>query len=359
MKNKKIKIVHIIPTLSFGGAERFLVDLINNGDKDKFEHSVIIFKEVNGLADQLKSSCQVVLVAKKGKVSLSLFSKIKQELKKIRPDIVHTHLFGANFWGRVAAHSLNIPVVTTEHGVNLDESYWRTLVLRILKNYTNLYISPSQFTAEYMKKTYDIKKEIKILPHGIEVDKFSKAKQLEKSEKFKLLILGRLDLTKGQDIALKALAKLKNYNWELEIVGEGADKNKIVKLISDLNLQDRVRVLPAIKNVAEVLERNQIVLIPSRLEAFGLTAAEAMATGRIVISSNAGGLPEVVKDGKTGLVFEVGDVKDLVGKLKNVFDNFEKFLQVVKKGRELAKKDFSIERMVGKYEDIYQSLRGM
>jgi len=359
MKNNKIKIVHIIPTLSFGGAERFVIDLINNSDDSKFEHSIIILKKTDGLASELKNSCPIILVQKKGKISLSLFGKIKKELKNIKPDIVHTHLFGANFWGRVSAHSLSIPVVTTEHGINLDESWFRSFLLRLLKNYTSIYISPSQAMADYMRRVYKIKKEIKILPHGIEIDKFKKVSKLEKTEKMKLLILGRLDLTKGQDIALKALVKLKNYNWQLEIVGDGNDKEKIEKLVVELDLQEKVSLLPATRDVVGALERNQIVLIPSRLEAFGLTVVEAMSSGRIVISSSAGGLPEVIKDGKTGFLFKVGDIDDLAEKIRFVFENFDKIIPMVEKGKELAQKDFSIERMVGEYEDVYQNLKSL
>lgn len=357
MKNKKIKIVHIIPTLSFGGAERFVIDLVNNSDESKFEHTIIIFKQRDGLADQLKADCRIILVPKKGKLSFSLFRELKKELKKQKPDIVHTNLFGANFWGRVVAHSLGIPVVTTEHGVNLNEPWFKNVLLRFLKNYSSVYISPSQATAGYMRRVYKITKDIKIINHGIGVDKFSIVSKLNKTVKYKILILGRLDLTKGQDIALKALSELKNYNWQLEIVGEGEDKNKIEKLIIDLNLQDRVNILPPTKDVVGVLQRNQIVLVPSRLEAFGLTAVEAMSAGRIVIASNAGGLAEVVKDGKTGFVAKAGDVNDFAKKIKFVFENFDKSIAIANNAQRLAVKEFSIKNMVEKYENIYQNLK--
>jgi len=356
MLNKKIHIVHIIPTLAFGGAERFVIDLINNLDSDKFVSSLIILKNHLPLATELKVNCSIYLVEKKGQVSWGLFKALENKLKEIKPDVVHTNLFGADLWGRVAAHKLNLPIVTTEHSLKISESFIKTFIKKCLRNYTNVYTAPSAIIAKHLAGIYKITKPIKTIYHGLDLTRFKNLTALKITEPIQLLILGRLATEKGHSLALQALANLKQFSWQLKIVGDGPEKSRLEKLISKLNLEKQVEILAPTAKVPEILANTQVILMPSLNEGLGIVAMEAMSAGRLVIGAKVGGIPEIINHEKTGLLAEAGNVSDWVNKLTWVFTNHEEVAKIAKNGKDYALKNFGIEKMVAQYETIYEDL---
>lgn len=354
--SSKIHVVHIIPTLGIGGAERFVIDLIKHSDPNKFKFSVIILKPIFDLQSELPNDCQVILVEKKGKISLRLVNKIKKQLEILQPDIVHTHLFGGDVWGRIAAKKLSLPVVTTEHNLNLQESLIKHQIKECLRNYSDVYTVPSEAVADYLKRIYRVEKEIKVIRHGIELTKFVNNKKINIQKTFKLLLLGRLIKQKGQSIVIQALANLKEYDWKLEIVGSGPDENKLKNLVNKNNLSDKITFYPATKNVSEFFQKNDIFLMPSLWEGLGIAAMEAMASGLLVVASNVDGLKELIVDTKTGYLISSEKSEAWKEKLQNILTGSLPIDGVTKAGAEFAKDNFGIEKMVSEYEKIYLSL---
>lgn len=355
MSYSRLHITHIIPTLSFGGAERFVVDLVNNSP-ESVKHSIILLRDEKPLAEQLKSEVDVYVVEKKGKISLGLFGDLKKKLTELKPDIVHTHLFGGDFWGRVTAHSLKIPVVTTEHNVNVDESIWKRLIKFILRNFTEIYTCPSKAVSDFMKKNYKITKPIEVIRHGIDLEHFSMPSARFEDREARLLLLGRLHRQKGIDIALKALESLKQEDWTLDIVGSGEEEGKIKELIKNYDLDGKVKLYPATADVPEVLKNHDIMLVPSRWEGLGIVIMEAMTAGRVVIGSRVGGIPELIEDGKTGFLVEPENSDELAKQILYCLNNRESCREVAENARKYAMDNFGVGGMVEAYLGIYGRL---
>ncbi|MCF6276312.1 MAG: glycosyltransferase [Candidatus Magasanikbacteria bacterium] len=353
---KKIHIVHIIPTLSFGGAERFVVDLANNYDENKFETTIIVLKNYTPLKKELKRSVRVITVKKKGKISFGLFKLLRKKLKILKPDVIHTHLFGGDFWGRVVAHKMGIPVVTTEHNINTDESFFKKRIKILLKNYSDVYTAPSKAVVEFMKKEYKLKKPVHKIRHGIKLERFAKIKPAKIKKNFKLLILGRLVEQKGHKNALSALVGLKDFKWHLTIVGDGEKKKEIISMSKKLGIFDRISIQKPTTNVPELLKNFNIMIIPSNWEGLGIVAMEAMASGRVVVASATGGLVEVVRNMENGLLFENGRYDDLRSRLHWLFSHPHSGEELAKSAKNFALHHFGVEEMVKKYEEIYLSL---
>lgn len=357
MPVKKMHICHIIPTLAFGGAERFVVDLINHASND-IRFTIIILKDHKPLAhDIVTDDVNIVLVEKLGKVSLGLFHALEEVLEDIQPDIVHTHLFGGDFWGRVAAKRLGIPVVTTEHNINETESTWKRMLKIWLKEKTDRYSCPSDAVRRFMQETYGIaKKHITVTRLGIPVGKFIGAPTLETREPHKLLMAGRLTRQKGFDLGLQALATLKDFNWQLEIIGEGKDRAMLASLARTLGLEDRVQLLPPTYTIAEAYARNHMVLMPSRWEGLGLVAMEAMASGRLVIASKTGGLMEFIDDDETGMLSPAGDVHAFADSIRWAFEHPDDVHRMAGAAQKKALDAFGFDKTVQQYEEIYHSV---
>lgn len=353
MIDKKIHVVEMINALPYGGAERCLIDIINNCDPDKFRFTLMVFKDNLEMKDEIKrKDVEIVLVPKKGRIGYGFISDIKKELSLLKPDVVHTHLFIADFWGRIAARKLNIPVVTTEHNFNLDDGWMRNRLKRLLRNYSSAYASTSEAIKMYMEKEYHIK-DANVIRCGVDLEKFSDVPDTKIQEPFRFVMIGRLTKQKGHEVALNALKKIADYNWHLDIVGAGELRNNLEEMTKKFGLKDKVSFLNPTRDIPKVFASNQILLMPSLWEGLGIVIMEAMAAGRLVIGSKIGGIPELISDKKTGFLVQSNDVEVLALQIEWCFENQDLCSDVASSAREYALKNFGVDNMAKKYADIF------
>lgn len=354
--DRRAHIVHIIPTLRYGGAERVVVDVVNHLDEKRFRFTILLLSHDHPLKSLVRHA-DIVEVEKKGKISMHLFGDIRKQLRELAPDIVHTHLFGADVWGRVAARQLHIPVVTTEHNINKGEGIVKHGVKYWLGDTSCAHIAPSEAVASYMSRAYDIpKKNISVIRNGINTRDFLDVHAPAWKSPLRFLLIGRLSKQKGHLLALNALAQMKQFDWRLTIVGEGEERGAILRAVDRLKLADRVTLLPPTRDTAAVYTAHDIVLVPSLWEGLGLVVMEAMAAGRLVIGSEIGGIPELITHNTTGLLFDSGDVKSLRSILGWCVHNQEKLAPIAEAGRAYAKEHFDVQNMVEGYERVYRSI---
>ncbi len=358
MNTKRIHVVHIIPTLSFGGAERCVVDIINSSNPDKFRFSVIVFSNRTELAEQIIiPGVSVQVVKKTGQFSLWYFKRLREALKKLSPDVVHTHLFGGDVWGRVAARGLGIPIVTTEHNVNVDEGFIRDSIKRALVNFTARYVAASEAIAADMVKRYGVSRSrLAIIRYGINLGRFKNLPRPAFNPPWRLLLLGRLTAQKGQSIALQALARLKDRSWQLSIVGAGNLDSELRRLANYLGIAERVTFQPPFSDVPGLLVRHDCLLMPSRWEGLGIVIMEAMAAGRLVVAAKVGGIPELIKPGVTGYLVPPNDPASLAKQLERCFIHPDEARQLSAAGERYATEQFSFERMAKQYETVYEEV---
>ncbi len=348
-------IVHILPALPFGGAEKMVVELIRHANRDEFSFSIITLFDNNPLAAELPPDVPVFVVPKKGKLDIGLINRIKKQLQILQPDIVHTHLFGGDVWGRLAARRLNIPVITTEHNINVSESWAHNLVKRVLRNKSQVHVALSQAIADFMRHTYGITKA-EIIPTGVDLTRFANVTSPAFGSPLKILLLGRLTVQKGQVIALRALSQIRHHNWRLTIAGNGEDREKIVHMTNAMALADRVRLVSATHDVPKLLSEHDMLIMPSLWEGLGIVAREAMAAGRVVIASRTGGLPEFISDEQTGYLVEPNDPTALRHAIEHVLEYPEEALSVAAEARVHAEAAFDIRVMTRAYEQLYRTL---
>ena len=349
-----IHIVHIIPSLAFGGAERFLVDLVNTSDAARYRHTIITFSEANPLQRDIgRADVRIVIVPKRGKMSLRLVYDLVRALQKVHPDIVHTHLFGGDFWGRLAARILKLPVVTTEHNVNMDEGRVKTRIKRYLGQYSQWYVACSEAVKHDMAKRYGIAlSRISVIHYGIDLSRFSLATKKECSAVPQLLSIGRLTRQKGHDILLGALQNLTHLSWHLTIVGEGPEKLALQTLVTQYQLADRVTILPPTMDVPTLLAQADFFLLPSRWEGLGIVVMEAMCAGVPVVASRVDGVPELVLDGETGfLVFAAPEAWQ--EKISWCLSHPEESRRATAQARLYARAYFGREKTMAGYEAVY------
>lgn len=262
----------------------------------------------------------------------------------------------------LAQQGINIPVITTLHGTDItlvgkDASYEPVVTFSI--NQSDGITAVSESLKKDTYSHFKVTKDIEVIPNFIDLDRFNR----QKKEHFKLAICpngeklvvhtSNFRKVKRIDDVIMIFEKLrKMLPSKLLLVGDGPDRARIERLCKDLDMLSDVRFLGKLDAIEEVLSVADLFLMPSESESFGLAALEALACEVPLITSNAGGLPELNLHGVTGFLSDVGDVEDMVKHAAFILndDNLPTF-----KANALARaKDFDVAKILPHYESYYE-----
>lgn len=360
MSEKKIKIIHIIPTLDLGGAEKLLVDIVKNLDKEKFLSEVICLKRFGFWGIELKKEgIPLILAGKDKRLGLITLFKLIKILKKEKPDVVHTHLFGADIWGRLAARLAGVKViVSTEHNLNYQEGFLKKILKKSTAGLADSIVAVSQAVKDYAVKFEKAdKNKIEVIYNGVDVGKFLNRSRNYKKGREEMVIgsVGRLAKQKGFDCLIGALAKIER-RIKCYIAGDGAERKKLEKLIKKLNLTGWVELVGWQKDMPNFLNSLDIFVLPSRWEGFGVAILEAGLAGLPVVAAAVDGIKEIIEDPKDGLLFRKEDEEDLAKKLNYLLESPEERERLGLNLQNKVKEKFAIGKIVKEYEDLYLRL---
>lgn len=234
------------------------------------------------------------------------------------------------------------------------EMYLHHDILKIYKKNIDLYIAPSQFVKDKLVAWKVEADKIKVVPHYLDTKKFEPQYELGNY----LLYFGRLDKEKGIDKLIEAMTKVKDK--KLKIIGAGPDNKHLSKLINKLELTGKVELIgPKYgQELYKYIQNSYAVVVPSQwYEIFGLVNLEAAALGKLVIASNIGGIPEVIKDQQTGLLFKHDSVEDLAVKINWALRHPDQVKQIALQARQWVEKEFKLDKHLQKILDIYQNIK--
>ncbi|MBN1326231.1 glycosyltransferase [Candidatus Falkowbacteria bacterium] len=361
--NEKIKIIYIVNSFVLGGAENMLLHLCRAINKEKFE---IFVCSVNGggiLASEFeKIGIKPKIFKKKSKIGLSVIWEIYKFIKEVKPQIVHTHLFAADFWGKIAAILAGVPViVTTEHSVNLDENWLKQKIKWFLSFFTDKIVAVSNGVRYYYIQKVKINKDkFEVIYNGVNLNTFAFKvyKPLDLTKKINAVIVARLKEVKGHKYLLEAMPLIiKKYpNFILNIVGGGDLGLELKELVNKLGLVNNVNFLGERLDIEKIFPDMDIFILPSLWEGLGIVLLEAQASGLAVLTSNIPGTIEVVKNEQTGLLFETKNSQAIFNCVDNLLSHPDLHKKIVENAYEQVKEKFSLEKMVGSYEQLYFDL---
>lgn len=299
---------------------------------------------------------------------LALASKMVSVVKYEKLDLLHVHYAiphaSAAYMAKqiLKTQGIEIPVVTTLHGTDItlvgkDPSYEPVVTFSI--NNSDGVTAVSEDLRRETLEHFAINREIKVIPNFIDLKRFKK----QRKEHFKLAIcpLGEKLLVhtsnfrkvkRVQDVIRVFFELRKEIPAKLLLVGDGPERDSMERLCRELGTCDDIRFLGKLEAVEEVLSVADLFLMPSEKESFGLAALEAMACEVPVISSNAGGIPELNLDGVTGFVCKIGDIEDMTEKAKYILQ--EKNLPNFKENALARAKEFDIAKVLPHYEAYYK-----
>ena len=223
----------------------------------------------------------------------------------------------------------------------------------VLRSYANIdvFISPSRFLMNKFKD-FGFSGKLEYIPNPLDAS-FYKNENLPDSTG-SLLYYGRLSTEKGIDTAIRAVAYLPQE--KLQIVGEGPEKNNLMALTKEFQLEDRVEFLgfKSGTELTDILQKSKAIIFPSVwYENMPYSIVEPLAMGKIIIASNIGGIPDLITDGETGLLFEAGNANDLAQKIKSLEERDSEQMKI--KARKKAAQ-FSSEKYYEKIMQTYENI---
>jgi len=300
--------------------------------------------------------------------SLALSTLIVKITKQYGLDILHVHYAIPHAYAAFIAkqilkeENINLPVITTLHGTDI------TLVGRhpTYKSAVEFSINQSDFVTSVSKslkkdtlELFNLKKSIEVIPNFIDTKLFVEAKNCPRKylalpeERLLVHVSNFRKVKKVTDVVKVFYQVQKDIKAKLLLVGTGPEREQTELLIRKLNLGNKVLFFSATQNIYEILCACDLFLLPSSQESFGLAALEAMAAGLPVISSNAGGISEVNKNGITGFLSDIGAVEDMAKNALFLLKNEERLKQF-KANAKAHSLHFSKKNILPMYYSLYE-----
>jgi glycosyltransferase involved in cell wall biosynthesis len=351
MESKRKKIVFGIPCFVYGGAEFMLKELILNLDKELFDiYAITKFGDNGTEIERILKENNIKIIysnCKKG-FSLKFLFKCYQELKRIKPDIIHTHL-GIIISFLPYIYLNKCKCFHTVH--NIPKKDGKRIYKFFYKKKVKL-IGISETIAQMIKEFYNIKYSIPVIYNPVNLSKFREVVPAKYDNIATLIIVARLYSQKNHKLLLEAfsIAIKECKNIQLRIVGRGPLKNKLIEYASNLGIYEKTEFLGQRSDIPYLLKSSDIFVLSSLWEGLPLSVLEAMAAGLPIISTDVGGVKDIVKD--NGILVESDNAEKLYEAIIKLVKNSALREEMGKKSLEYAKQyDSSI--MAEKYAELY------
>ena len=299
---------------------------------------------------------------------LALSSRLVDVVKANKIDVLHVHYAIPHAYAAYMAKKMlldsgiQIPIVTTLHGTDItlvgSHPFYKPAVTFSI-NHSDRVTAVSESLKQDTLRLFDIKKNINVIPNFIDTEKIKlKGKPCERSllaekeEKILTHISNFRPLKRIMDVISIFEGVQPKIKSKLMMVGEGPEKKRAIQYVNEKGLEEQVLFLGNSNEIDKILCYSDLFLLPSEKESFGLSALEAMAHGVPIISSDAGGIPEVNKHGKTGYLSKIGDTESMTLNALSLLQN-ESLHKSFKRQAEQNAEKFNLETVVNQYESIY------
>lgn len=359
-----MKILFLITGLGMGGAEKVVTSLADELYKRGNSVKIIYFYG-NPI---VIPKCENVIVEKVDiKKIITFIFNLNSSVRLFNPDVIHANMFHANISSRIIKiFNYKTPVINTAHSSN-EGGLFRTVCYRLSNFLCDSFTNVSNVAVRsFINKGIANEKRIQCIPNSISTETFKRDNDIRVSlrEKLNISSKDRMLLTVGSFREPKDYPTLLNTAYLLSkdkiefkwfVIGDGPERYAIELKIKKYELSEKVFLLGTINNVSDYMNASDFLVITSKWEGFGLSAAEAMACEKVVISTNCGGVVEVL--GSNQFISPIADPEKLVDNIKSAFTLSEKEKNNLgNQGRHRINNEYSTEIVVNRWVSLYQSL---
>ena len=373
MKNKKPTVMFVTNKLIIGGAEQQFLELVKGLNKKRFNTIVVTLYPGGELEDEVKNipGIEYICLNRKGRFDIFTLITIFRLLRRKHVDIIQPFLTPATFFTLLPAliNRTRVKIVTERGSMRKIVSRGYSFYLRMedwLTRFADLVIPNSKSGKDYLITRGIKAKNISVVYNGINIQRLiphpaaiKRVKDtLGLSEDIKVVgISASLIALKDHDTFLRAAQLVSSTLPHVKylILGDGPLRRELEQLARELGIESKVLFLGNQKAVSPYLSVLDIACLSSNQpEGCSNAILEAMALGKPVVATRVGGNVELVKDGRTGLLVPIQNPKALADAILSLLNNPERAKEMGKLGKDKVAREFSLERMVRDYEEIYE-----
>ena len=366
----KVKVLHIIPMLSPGGAERVAVHIVTRLNRRRYEPVVVSLRgRLECDLDRLleKAGVEVRYLGKRPGFDYRTYYRLHRTLRDCSPNIIHTHLHVL----RYALPSLlmlnDVSLLHTVHNIAEREIEagvrW---IQRYAFSHGVVPVAVAEEVALSVKRLYEVPR-CRVISNGIPTDYYARPQTSRQEWRTKegfgendvlFVCVARFAAQKNHVLLLKAFGQgpASDPTAHLVLVGEGALQEQLEQQTHQLGLARQVHFLGVRTDIPDVLGAMDVFALSSDYEGNPLSVMEAMAAGLPVVATAAGGVSDLLENGREGIVVQPGSVQDLSNVMSSLLENRELRQSLGKAAARRAKENFDVSAMVQAYEEMYENL---
>lgn len=366
----RVKVLHIIKSLGRGGAETLLQEVLLEHDAEKFEfHFIYFLPWKNQMVAGIESNGgKVTLMHARNNIQIMRkLSEVIDYIRKHQINLVHAHLPWAGFLARLIHRRINIPLIYTEH--NIQQRYhWVTRTLnRLTFGWQTAVVAVSDEVARSIQAAINPKIPVVTILNGVDTNSF----RLDQSERMRM----RQDLGIAEDEVLVGVIAVFRFQKRLKewidvfktahvqnpkirgiIMGDGPLKAEIHEHLKESGMKDFIQMPGLVTPVKPYLSAMDLFMMTSSFEGLPIALLEAMSMECAVISTNAGGIRQVIRNGEDGITVEVESYARLGTIIPELLYEAKNWLHYRKKARQRVEDAFSLKKMVRETEELYFQL---
>jgi glycosyltransferase involved in cell wall biosynthesis len=380
MTNRRICVVLVIDDLEYGGAQRQVVELANNMDRNRFDVHVCTLSNYVPLGSQLRDSERKLhIIVKKNKVDFTVVPRLACLLKSLNADIVHSYLFSADIASRLAGRLAGTElIIGSERNANHFFKKRNILAYRLTRGCVDFTIANSKAGADFNSRTFgQPASKYRVVHNGVSTERFRPRNRDAMRDELGIPagvrvvgIFAAFALQKNHSMLIQAFKKVLDSlpDTQLLLVGDQYYGNlsstrdyiaRMQALIDQLEIRHKCIFLGNRNDVERVYPACDITVLPSLYEGTPNVLLESMACGVPVVATNVSDNSYVVKEGETGFLVEVGDVAKMAGHIQTLLENETLRRKMGQNARDWIQERFSIEQQVRKIESVYlEALNG-
>lgn len=371
----RIKIIFLLDQLNLAGAQKRAANLARGLDPDRFDIRIVCLFGGGPLRARIdKAEIDLTILDfdtdPKRLRNISRLWRLSRHLRHERPDVLHTFSFWSGIYGSVAGVLALLPVIITSR-VSQYDLRPQGAVFRVIERLLNPLASAVTTISESVRKdTIEIEgipaHKVELVYSGVELgneldiedrDAFRRSLGVSPEDAV-VVMMANFFLYKRHETLLRAASRILTERPKTKFLMLGRESHEIENLkemASGRGIADAVQWLGAREDVPEILSIADIGVLCSESEALGNSILEYMNAGLPVVATETGGIPELVVDGVTGWLFAVGDDDTLGRRLCDLLGDPARARQMGEAGRERTQQNFSLERMVSGYAEIYEA----
>lgn len=370
MNGKKISVAQFSNARVRAGAEEVILTLLKRLDRSVFDPSLICAPELAALLRKdLPKDVDVLEVYLEQPTQLAAAAKITRYLREKKIDVLNSHQFRASMVASPVAKFAGVPVtIETPHIRELWRKRWPKssfAIDRFAGRFVDFYIAVSESNAQFLIEKKRLPREkVRVIQNGADLTRFSPAHNpapgVKKSLGFGesdpvIVLMGRLEAQKGHSVLLDSLPNVVSRFPALRVVfvGDGALRSALEQQAKSLQIEQHVRFVGFQSNAADWFALSDFCVLPSFYEGLPLVAMECLASGRTMIASAVDGTPEVIVDGKTGLLVPPGDPPTLAKAIMKLLEDLELRSRLATQGYQWVMEKFDLNRQIRETQVLY------